>query len=380
MIATTKTRLDRLEVLAKTKKLDGFLFTSPSSIKCFSGYYYNFETGMSPFHVLPAALFVFPFELKTLLVADNEQDKLSGLHPDVHVLYYSSYTYEKPLHFTEDFFRQVVKIIKANKLSNASIAIEQNSLPWGFYKALHEHSPEIKLTDVTSDLTYLKAIKDEDEIGNIRKASQLADIGQAAILKYAREGITELELFSKARLVMETEAGTRVPMMTDLVSGKYTASGGGNPTNKIINENDLILSDLTPCLNGYWGDSCNTMVVGNPTDEQKRIFYLVKEALEIGINAIHPGVKACDVDYVMRKHLEKEGGFSHHGGHGVGTGYHEEPRIVPYNTMQLQQGMIIALEPAVYKNDFGIRLEHLMLVTDNGCEILTKFNHCFEQG
>ena len=82
----------------------------------------------------------------------------------------------------------------------------------------------------------------------------------------------------------------------------------------------------------------------------------------------------------MRSHLKAEGNFGHHGGHGVGTIYHEEPRIVPYNTMILQPGMVIALEPAVYKNDYGIRLEHLMLVTKDGCEVLTNFNHCFQQG
>ena len=169
-------------------------------------------------------------------------------------------------------------------------------------------------------------------------------------------------------------------MMTDLVSGIATASGGGNPGNKIINKNDLILSDFTPCLNGYWGDSCSTIVVGTPTNEQRRIYMLVKEALEIGISTIRPGVQAKEVDLAMRKHLEAEGGFGHHGGHGVGTFYHEEPRIVPYTSMLLQPGMVIALEPAVYKKDYGIRLEHLVVVTEAGCEILTKFEHCFEQG
>ncbi|MBS1576373.1 MAG: aminopeptidase P family protein, partial [Bacteroidetes bacterium] len=324
MTTVKVSRLDRLEVLAKAKGLDGFLFTSPSSIKCFSGYYYNFETGPSPFHVLPAALIVFPFELKSLLVADNEQDKLAGLLPDVQVSYYSSYVYENALRFTEDFSSQLLKIIDANGFENARIGIEQNTMPYGLYKTLREHSIGIKLIDITNELNFLKAVKDEDEINNIRKASHLADMGQAAVLKYAKEGITELELFSKLRLDMETVAGARVPMMTDLVSGQSTASGGGNPTNKIIKKNELILCDLTPCLNGYWGDSCNTMALGKPSTEQKRIFNLVKEALEIGVNSIRPGVQAKEVDLAMRKHLEAEGDFAHHGGHGVGTVYHEE--------------------------------------------------------
>jgi Xaa-Pro aminopeptidase len=101
--------------------------------------------------------------------------------------------------------------------------------------------------------------------------------------------------------------------------------------------------------------------------------------LQIGIKTVRPGVQAKEVDFVMRKHLEAERGFAHHGGHGVGTVYHEEPRVVPNNTMILQPGMVIAPEPAVYKKEYGIRLEHLLLVTQDGCETLTGFNHRFEQ-
>jgi len=68
--------------------------------------------------------------------------------------------------------------------------------------------------------------------------------------------------------------------MVDLVSGFRTSTGGGLPGNKALHSGDLILSDLTPCLNGYWGDSCNTMVIGKPTSAQKKTFRLVKEALK----------------------------------------------------------------------------------------------------
>jgi len=77
----------------------------------------------------------------------------------------------------------------------------------------------------------------------------------------------------------------------------------------------------------------------------------------------------------MRRHI---GNFPHHGGHGVGTMYHEEPRIVPYCETELLPGMVIALEPGVYNDGYGIRLEHLVAVTQTGCRILTRFNHQFE--
>jgi Xaa-Pro aminopeptidase len=191
--------------------------------------------------------------------------------------------------------------------------------------------------------------------------------------------MTELELFSLMRPEMETSVGTRLPLMLDLVCGTRTEEGGGNPSNKIIQQGDLILSDLTPCLNGYWGDTCNTMVVGKPTDEQRRNFKQIEEALQMAINFIRPGVKAMKVDQLLRNHLVSFGEYSHHSGHGVGTNYHEEPRIVPYNEMILEANMVIALEPAIYTNGYGIRLEHLVLVTESGCETISKFKHCLEQ-
>jgi Xaa-Pro aminopeptidase len=98
--------------------------------------------------------------------------------------------------------------------------------------------------------------------------------------------------------------------------------------------------------------------------------------LEIGIGAIKPGVQAKTVDRLMRDHI---GNYPHHSGHSVGTAYHESPRITPYNNMELEPGMLVALEPAIYREEYGIRLEHLMLVTAGGCEVLTKFQHRFEQ-
>jgi len=194
-------------------------------------------------------------------------------------------------------------------------------------------------------------------------------------LKYAKEGMTELELFSLVHKEMEVSVGYRVPLMSDLSCGAGTNSGGGMPTDKIIQRGDLILSDFQPCLQGYWGDSCNTMVLGSPTSEQKKTFTLVQEALEIGIGAMKPGVPANEIDRLMREHI---GNYPHHSGHSVGAAYHEGPRITPYNDIPLVPGMIIALEPAIYREEYGIRLEHLMLVTPSGCEVLTKFKHRFE--
>jgi Xaa-Pro aminopeptidase len=368
-------RIERLNKISEVKGIDAFLITSPISVRFLCGYFYNFEIGPSPFHFLPAALFVVPSQIAGLVIADNETDQLAALDVRIAVNRYSSYVYDKPLDYLSRFLVKIHELIKQSGIGTARIGIESDSLPFSLAESLTFKFPEIKLVNISRDLEHLRLIKDSDELDLIRAATHLCDIGQEAVLKYAKPGMTELELFTLVRGDMDTATGKRVPMMADMVCGSRTAEGGGNPSGKKIISGDLILSDLTPCLNGYWGDSCNTVVVEEPTSGQRKTFSEVKKALDIAINAIRPGVKAMEIDRLMRSHI---GNFPHHGGHGVGIMYHEEPRIVPYNDMELASNMVIALEPAIYKKDYGIRLEHMVVVTEYGCEILTKFQHCLK--
>lgn len=370
-------RFERLNQLLETKGLDAAIITSPSAVKCFSGFSHFFETGPSPFQVSPATLFFFRNKGATLLLTVDEWHNTATVLPGINILSYSGYTFEQPLHYSADYAAQSLDLLRANSSAPISIGIEQNSLSFNLAHAISQQYPDCRLIDLTAGLTGIKSVKDADEIEQISLAAAVADIGQESVMQFAAPGITELELFSKVRLAMESLAGKRIAVMTDLVSGPLTASGGGNPSNRIIGRNELILADFTPCVNGYWGDSCNTMVVGTPTNEQRKDVALVEKALKLGVQAVRPGAIASDIDRLMRQQLAAAGGFAHHGGHGVGTVYHEEPRIVPYNESRIEPGMVIALEPAIYRPTYGIRLEHLILVTREGNEVLTKFVHRF---
>jgi Xaa-Pro dipeptidase len=369
-------RIEKLTSIASEKKIDAFLFTSAASVKYFSGYFFYFEYGTSPFHFIPAALVVKPSHSATLIIADNELEQKTNLLPEISTCAYSSYVYETPPHPYKYFLKSLFNIVDAIKTSKARVGIESAFFPIQLKDALISRYNGIEFMDISREILQLRAIKDNDEIECIKKAAHLCDIGQNTVLKNAKAGMTELELFNLVRNAIESNVGKRVPLMCDLSAGTNTSFGGGMPGNKKIETGDLVLSDFTVCLNGYWGDSCNTIAVSQPTQEQKRNFKLVSEALQIGIDAIRPGVRALDIDKLMRRHA---GNFPHHGGHGVGIQYHEEPRIVPYNESVLLPGMVIALEPAIYNNDFGIRLEHLILVSETGSETITQFQHCFQQ-
>jgi Xaa-Pro aminopeptidase len=167
---------------------------------------------------------------------------------------------------------------------------------------------------------------------------------------------------------MELAAGERVPVLADLVGGPRTAEVGGAPGERVLREGDLVICDLVPRVAGYWGDSCATIAVGEPDARARRHHEASREALARGLEAIRPGISGHELDALVRGDLE----YPHHTGHGIGTDFHEEPRIVAGGGTVLAPGMVVALEPASYGEGSGVRCEHVAVVTDDGCEVLSR--------
>lgn len=366
-------RMNRLWEILQEKGIEHILLTSPANICYLTGYATAIETGPSPFAPLPTALAAVRGEEPTLFIADSEP--LNDFAAGFAIRKFEGYTYEHPLRGLEEITKLLVNHF--NRLPRSTVGVEMGSLPAFVVESLRSNCRQLELKDITFDLTQMKAIKDEDEIRAIRSALDLCDVGQAAVKKCALPGLTELEVFHEVQKAMEQVAGTRLPILADLVSGVRTAGVGGNPGPFRIAEGDPVIADIVPRRQGYWGDTCNTCVVGEPHKEQKRVFQGIESALYECIDRVRPGTRACDLDSFLRQQVTSLGGaYPHHSGHGIGVTYHEEPRIVPYNKAPLCAGMVIALEPGIYfEGKWGLRLEHTVLVTQTGAEILSQFRH-----
>jgi Xaa-Pro dipeptidase len=365
-------RTARLMERLREEQIDYALLSSLASLRYFTGFTAAIETGPSPFTAVAAILLVSAEDLQ-LFVADSESAK--GLFSGITAETFSSYTVERLLGAAADLNHKLLQQMR--KLPPGRVGIEPEHLPGAVLEALRSECPKLDVRDISELVSGLRVVKDEEEIEILRECCALCDAGQELARKLARAGMTEIELFAEIRKVMEAQEGGRLPLLADMVSGPRSAEIGGGPTARRMEPGDPIIVDLVPRHKGYWGDSCNTCVVGEPGAEQRRFFDGILEALHAAIHSVRPGLRACDLDRSVRQNVLKlGGGYPHHTGHGLGVTWHEEPRICPYNTLALAPNMVIALEPGIYfKGGWGVRLESVVRVTGTGAEVLSKFQH-----
>jgi len=232
------------------------------------------------------------------------------------------------------------------------------------------------IADIEPLIRKLREVKDHDEIEAVRRGIRTAEAMHDASRALLEPGATEIEYYARLVERATVAAGTPFVMMCDLASGPRAAKGGGAPTDRRIEEGDLVILDLFPYVEGYRGDITNTLVAGGrPSAEQEAAFRIVEEAIRRGEALLSPGTPVREIYRAMDAALRTPPGkgLVHHGGHNLGLGHPEAPEIVPDSDRTLEAGMIMTLEPGVYElPSGGIRLEHDYLITRDGPERLSN--------
>ena len=364
--------LERLGIFLKENSLAALLLSHPYSLTWLTGYAPPIETGPSPFEGGPALAWVAGGQV-TLVVSDAEAGaaKAGGAAMQD----YLSYTIEAPIAGTRNQAEALGKVLAPFARLKGTVGVERDMLPAPLFEALQSALSSVAFRPVDGLLDPLRAVKSAPELERIRAALALCDLAQEETKKLIRPGVTEVEVWGALKARLEVQAGGRLPVLADFVAGARTAEIGGLPGTYALRAGDAVIADIVPRLDGYWGDNAGTHFVGEPSKELRKIYAVVLETLRQGLRAVKPGLKACDLDAQLRGLIREQGYpvYPHHSGHGIGASYHEEPRIVPYNQMKLEPGMVVALEPGIYvPGTGGVRLEDVVLVTASGCEVLTR--------
>ncbi len=357
----------RIQEYLAEKNLNCTIITSPQHIFYLSGYLPNVD--------YPCALLIPKDGTKVLVISESELGCLNGKRTFPEIKIYLDYSIRQRIDVSLNFLKVIKDVLKRFLKKRNIIGIEGLNFTYNFADEIVREFPNTELNDISCVLMQMRVIKSAEELGLIKKAVKIADLGQKVVKENLRESISELELYIKIKSEMEASVGEPIKLRADLISGSRTELMGGKPSLKKIEIGDLVITDLSPEVGGYWGDTTTTSVLGRPSKRQKEMLKIVLAALQEGIEEIQPGIKACVLDKVVRTFIEKAGYgkyFPHHTGHGIGLGHFESPLIIPGNNQELKEGMVFTIEPGIYLPRVGgVRVEEDVLVTRSGAEVLS---------
>ena len=221
-----------------------------------------------------------------------------------------------------------------------------------------------------------RAIKSSTEVKAIRAAQHIAVEAYKHMLTFARPGVPELELVAEIGTYAARHGCQRRAFSYIFTSGKKTALPHGAPPDRTLSYGDIVMLDMSCMVDGYFSDMTRTFCIGKADEEKEAVYRTVYKAQQKAIQSISPGVVCSDIDAISRRVISKEGYgayFPHGLGHGIGAETHEYPRFAPNCDTGLETGHVLSVEPGIYLPErFGVRIEDLIVVTENGCEMLSR--------
>lgn len=235
--------------------------------------------------------------------------------------------------------------------------------------------PDCTLEPLGEGLIRLRQIKDQDETDSLRQAQRIAEEAFDALLGVIRPGMTEKELAALLEYEMARRGSERPSFDTILISGAKTSMPHSMPDEKPVAAGEFILVDFGAVVNGYHSDMTRTFALGSVTERMRTVYDTVLAAQETGIRMLRAGV-SCDQPHLAAHQIIRDAGFGecfgHALGHCVGLEIHESPALSPRGRQTLEAGMAITVEPGIYlPGEFGVRIEDLLLIRQEGAENLT---------
>lgn len=256
--------------------------------------------------------------------------------------------------------------------SNCKLGIEGSKVTATEYLQLKKQGFYVEL--LANELEYIRRLKDKNEIALIKEACQITDDIFELALSKIHVGMTESELAAIITYFALSKGASAMAFDMIIASGIRSALPHGRPTSKTFQNHEFITIDFGIIYNGYQSDMTRTICLGEPTDQMREIYNVVKDAQQAGIAFIKNGVRGKDVDKYVRDIISQAGYgdyFTHGLGHGIGIGGGEYPLLNKQSDMILENGMIMSCEPGIYlPNLGGVRIEDDVLISnDQGIEL-----------
>ena len=255
-----------------------------------------------------------------------------------------------------------------------NVGFEENYVTYAKYK---EYMHKYKINDIVETegiIEKQRLIKDEEEIGNIKKACEITDKCFMHLLNYIKKGMTEKQIAEEVERFFKLNGASGTSFDTIIASGENSSIPHAVPSNRRIQSGDIITIDMGCKYNGYCSDMTRTIFVDSVDEYMKEVYDLVLKNQELTLSEMHDGANIKNISKMVECNFGlHDCELVHALGHGVGLDVHEDPIISSRNERNLKTGMVITDEPGIYlPGKFGVRIEDTVLITEEGCEVLTK--------
>lgn len=274
----------------------------------------------------------------------------------------------------ENPYALVAQGLKDHSIATGKLGMEE-TVRFVFSDGIAKAAPQAVITSATPVTAGCRMIKSAHEIALMRLASQVTLSVYEAVYRALQEGMTQQDVEA---LIDKAYERTGFRGEASVMVGEYTAFPHGSTAAQVLREGSIIMIDDGCMVEGYQSDITRTFVLGKAPDKMKQVFDIVHRAQAAALATAKPGVECGAVDAAARKVITDAGYgpdykyFTHRLGHGLGMDGHEWPYLVRGNNTRLQAHITTSDEPGVYiRDEFGIRLEDDMHVTENGAELFT---------
>ncbi|HKK83140.1 MAG TPA: Xaa-Pro peptidase family protein [Atribacterota bacterium] len=262
-----------------------------------------------------------------------------------------------------------------SSLNIKEIGFESNSLPVSKYLKYQSSMPRLTLHPFENVIEKLRMIKDSHEIELMKRSARIATNSFIQTIPSIKNDISELAIAAQLNYNMRKNGAKKEAFDLIVTSGERGTLIHGEPSTKKIKEGELVIVDFGCIFEMYHSDCTRSFVLGDTGSEKKKLFDIIKKTQIETLQQVKAGKSCSELDGFARRIIRESGYgdyFSHSLGHGVGLDIHELPRLSSNDQTILQPGMVVTIEPGIYVPGVGgVRIEDTILVTEQGCQILT---------
>lgn len=348
----SQSRLDRIRALMAERNLDALVISRPENRAYLSGF-----TGSTAWVLITAQGADLVTDFRYVEQAERESPAFQVVRA------------------TGAHYATLAELLAKTEAS--TIGFEGDFITFDEYGLYRDAMGSRQLVAATGLVESLRLVKDQEEQRLMAHAAEIADRAFGRILKVIAPGVVERDVAVELEYQMKKLGADGISFDIIVASGVRSSLPHGRASTKVIEAGNLVTLDFGALYQGYCSDMTRTVMVGEPTPKQREIYEIVLEAQSRGVAACRAGMTGKELDDVCRNYIAEKGygtAFGHGTGHGVGRQIHEDPRVNQRGERQvLQPGMVVTIEPGIYLPGWGgVRIEDMVVVTETGCERLSK--------